>query len=47
VYLAKDALMGADDMAAMYPALADFQRVVAVVDPRRRMRSDMAGRLDV
>lgn len=47
VYLAKDALMRADDLAAMYPELPAFRRVIAGIDPGRMMRSDMARRLGI
>jgi hypothetical protein len=31
----------------MYPRLAEFRRVLDEVDPQRRMRSDMARRLNI
>ncbi len=45
VYLAKDALLGADDFRAMYPRAGEFERVLARVDPAGRFTSDLARRL--
>ena len=47
VYLAKDARMRPETMAAMYPALGSFREVCERVDPERRLRSDMARRLEL
>ena len=47
VYLAKDALIGPEDVAAMYPELQDFRAILAEIDPQQRMRSDMARRLGI
>jgi decaprenylphospho-beta-D-ribofuranose 2-oxidase len=47
VYLAKDALLSATGFAAMYPGLGAFRDVLARVDPRRRLTSDMARRLQI
>jgi decaprenylphospho-beta-D-ribofuranose 2-oxidase len=44
VYLAKDARLRADALAAMYPELARFNAVRERVDPERVLRSDMARR---
>ena len=45
VYLAKDALLRADQFAAMEPRLAEFQRVRDRWDPERRLRSAQSVRL--
>ncbi|MFZ2016009.1 MAG: FAD-binding oxidoreductase [Nocardioides sp.] len=45
IYLAKDARLRADRMAAMYPRLEEFARVRDRVDPRRILTSDLARRL--
>jgi decaprenylphospho-beta-D-ribofuranose 2-oxidase len=45
VYLAKDACMTAEQMEAMYPALAQFRSVMSRIDPRGVMQSDMSRRL--
>jgi decaprenylphospho-beta-D-ribofuranose 2-oxidase len=47
VYLAKDARMRPETMAAMYPALGEFRDVCERVDPERRLQSDMARRLEL
>jgi len=45
VYLAKDARLRADTVAAMYPRLEEFARVRDRVDPTRILTSDLARRL--
>jgi decaprenylphospho-beta-D-ribofuranose 2-oxidase len=45
IYLAKDARLRADRMAAMYPRLEEFARVRDRVDPGRILTSDLARRL--
>ncbi|MEO8434569.1 MAG: FAD-binding oxidoreductase [Pyrinomonadaceae bacterium] len=45
VYLAKDARMRAETFQAMYPRLAEWQRVKSRVDPENRFDSDLARRL--
>jgi decaprenylphospho-beta-D-ribofuranose 2-oxidase len=45
IYLAKDAALSAQGFRAMYPRIDEFLEVLDEVDPRRRMRSDMAERL--
>jgi decaprenylphospho-beta-D-ribofuranose 2-oxidase len=45
VYLAKDALLSADAFRAMYPRWPDFAAVVAEIDPKARLQSDMSRRL--
>ncbi|HSE78645.1 MAG TPA: FAD-binding oxidoreductase [Alphaproteobacteria bacterium] len=45
VYLAKDALLGAEDFRVMYPRLDEFERVLARVDPMGCFTSDLARRL--
>jgi decaprenylphospho-beta-D-ribofuranose 2-oxidase len=45
VYLAKDARLGADLLAAMYPELQRFKAIRSTVDPQGTLRSDMARRL--
>jgi decaprenylphospho-beta-D-ribofuranose 2-oxidase len=47
VYLAKDALMRAASVGAMYPELARFREVCERVDPDGVLGSDMARRLDL
>ncbi|HSZ14731.1 MAG TPA: FAD-binding oxidoreductase [Solirubrobacteraceae bacterium] len=45
VYLSKDARLGRDALAAMYPQLDRFHAQRARVDPQRVLRSDLAQRL--
>ncbi len=45
VYLAKDARMRAEHLAAMYPQLGDWLEVRARCDPERVMRSDLSDRI--
>jgi decaprenylphospho-beta-D-ribofuranose 2-oxidase len=45
VYLAKDARLRAQLLAAMYPELESFRQLRERVDPRGTLRSDMARRL--
>ena len=47
VYLAKDALLGADAFRAMYPRWQSFRAVLEQVDPERRLQSDMSRRLRI
>lgn len=47
VYLAKDARMSPEMLAAMYPMLPRFLEVRARVDPLGRLRSDMSRRLGI
>ncbi len=47
IYAAKDARMSAAGFAAMYPRLPEFRAILAEVDPRGRMMSDLARRLDI
>ena len=47
LYLAKDSALSAAGFKTMYPRLDRLRAVLAVVDPERRMQSDMARRLDV
>jgi decaprenylphospho-beta-D-ribofuranose 2-oxidase len=47
VYLAKDARLGAENFAAMYPQLGRFREVKAKVDPERRFVSSQARRLGI
>ena len=47
IYLAKDSALSADGFAEMYPRLDDFRKVLAQVDPKGRMISDMARRLNI
>jgi len=44
-YLAKDATLTSDNLRRMYPALDQFQAVLADIDPQGRMHSDMCKRL--
>lgn len=45
IYLAKDARMRPELLAAMYPRLAEWQEVRASVDPHGLIRSDLSERL--
>src|SRR5690606_23482991 len=45
VYLAKDALLSAEALRAMYPQVPRFEQVLARVDPGGLFTSDMARRL--
>ncbi|MGA9994739.1 MAG: FAD-binding oxidoreductase [Pyrinomonadaceae bacterium] len=45
VYLAKDARLNAATFRAMYPRLAEWQRIKRSVDPDGRFRSDLSQRL--
>lgn len=45
VYLAKDALLTAEEFRAMYPRHEEFAAVLARVDPQARFTSDQARRL--
>ena len=47
VYLAKDARLRPDLLAAMYPRLAEWRGVHARLDPHDRFRSDLARRLEM
>jgi decaprenylphospho-beta-D-ribofuranose 2-oxidase len=47
VYLAKDARLAPERLAAMYPRLDDFAAVRARVDPEGRLTSDLARRLNL
>lgn len=47
VYLAKDSTLSADRFARMYPRLPAFRQVLAEVDPRGALRSELATRLRV
>jgi decaprenylphospho-beta-D-ribofuranose 2-oxidase len=47
VYLAKDALLSAEALRAMYPKVAQLQHVLARVDPTGVFTSDMARRLAI
>lgn len=45
IYLAKDALLSADSLRAMYPKVPMLEQVLARVDPKGLITSDMARRL--
>jgi decaprenylphospho-beta-D-ribofuranose 2-oxidase len=47
VYLAKDALLSPDSLRAMYPKVAQFEAVLARIDPAGKFGSDMARRLSL
>ena len=45
VYLAKDALLAPEAFRAMYPRWTAFRALLDVVDPKRKLQSDMSRRL--
>jgi len=45
IYFAKDSLADPAQMAAMYPELDDWRRIVDAADPERRMTTDLVRRL--
>ena len=47
VYLAKDAILGKDSFAAMYPALEEFRSIRHRYDPERHFRSCLSDRLGI
>jgi decaprenylphospho-beta-D-ribofuranose 2-oxidase len=47
VYLAKDALLGAAAFREMYPRWQEFAAILAEIDPKARVQSDMSRRLGV
>ncbi len=47
IYLAKDSCVPAGLMPQMYPKLTQFRALLGQLDPQRRMRSDMAHRLQL
>jgi FAD/FMN-containing dehydrogenase len=47
IYLAKDALLRAEDFAAMYPKLETFRAIQRKLDPQRSFSSSMARRLAI
>lgn len=47
LYVAKDALMGAESFARMFPDLDAFREILARVDPEARFQSDMSRRLRI
>jgi decaprenylphospho-beta-D-ribofuranose 2-oxidase len=47
LYLAKDASLSAEGFAEMYPTLPRVQAMLALLDPERRIDSDMARRLKI
>lgn len=47
VYFAKDSLAEPGQIAAMYPELDDWRRIVAAADPDRRLVTDLVRRLDL
>jgi decaprenylphospho-beta-D-ribofuranose 2-oxidase len=46
-YLAKDSTLSPTALRRMYPELGPFESVLRSIDPRRRMRSDLARRLAI
>jgi FAD/FMN-containing dehydrogenase len=47
IYLAKDAVLRAEDFAAMYPKLESFRALQRKLDPRRLLSSSLARRLRI
>ena len=47
IYLAKDAVLRAEDVAAMYPKLESFRAIQRKLDPKRLIGSSMARRLRI
>jgi decaprenylphospho-beta-D-ribofuranose 2-oxidase len=47
IYLAKDSLARADQIAAMYPDLGKWQAATAKADPSRILETDMTRRLEL
>lgn len=47
IYLAKDAVLRAEDFTAMYPKLESFRAIQRKLDPKRLMSSSMARRLKI
>lgn len=45
IYLAKDSALTPAQFNQMYPAASEFQMLLNEIDPRQRLRSDMAARL--
>jgi decaprenylphospho-beta-D-ribofuranose 2-oxidase len=45
IYLAKDALLDAEAFREMYPRWREFADILAQIDPKRRVQSDMSRRL--
>lgn len=44
-YLAKDSTLSPENFRRMYPNLEKYQAVIAEIDPRKRMHSDLARRI--
>ena len=47
IYLAKDAVLRAEDFAAMYPKLESFRAIQRKLDPKRLFSSSLARRLRI
>lgn len=47
IYLAKDAVLQAEDFAVMYPKLEEFRAMQRKLDPGRKLSSSMARRLKI
>ena len=47
IYLAKDAVLRAEDFAAMYPKLEAFRAIQRKLDPQRMFSSSLARRLKI
>jgi FAD/FMN-containing dehydrogenase len=47
IYLAKDAVLRAEDFAAMYPQLDSFRAIKRKLDPKRLFSSSLARRLKI
>jgi len=47
IYLAKDSVANATQVAAMYPELADFAKTVLAADPDGVFETDLAKRLNL
>jgi FAD/FMN-containing dehydrogenase len=47
VYVAKDAVLAAEDFASMYPKLDQFRTIKAMLDPKGVLSSSLARRVGI